>query len=214
MKKLSIIILTIIIFGGVFLININNVSSKKASISKKKINNKNESFYIDIKGYVKEPGVYKVTSKNIVNDAINMAGGLLSNATTLNINLSKKLEKEMVIIISKKSDLVKELNDNHTCNSNNVDYTNCLKENKNVSIISSTNSSQSNTSSSKSDKIININEADLNSLMTLDSIGQKKAESIVKYREENGNFNTIEDIKNVSGIGDSLFAKIKNNITV
>ena len=49
--------------------------------------------------------------------------------------------------------------------------------------------------------------------MTLTGIGDSKAEDIIKYREENGLFKTIEDIKNVSGIGDSLFAKIKENIT-
>ena len=50
--------------------------------------------------------------------------------------------------------------------------------------------------------------------MTVEGIGESKADSIIKYREENGNFKTIEDIKNVSGIGELLFEKIKNYITV
>ena len=50
--------------------------------------------------------------------------------------------------------------------------------------------------------------------MTLTGIGEKKAEDIIKYREENGEFTSIEDIKNVKGIGDSLFEKIKDYITL
>ena len=149
----------------------------------------------------------------IVNDVINLAGGIKNNGTTLNINLSKKLESEMVIIIRSKSELKNELNDNHTCSSDDVDYTTCLKNNKNVSIIS-TDSKSSTNSTDKESSIININTATLDELMTLDSIGNAKAQAIIKYREENGNFQTIEDIKNVSGIGDTLFAKIKNKITV
>lgn len=168
---------------------------------------------MDIKGYVNNPGVYKVNNNMIVNDVINLAGGIKNNGTTLNINLSKKLESEMVIIIRSKSELKNELNDNHTCLSDDVDYTTCLKNNKNVSIISTDNKSSTN-SSDKESSIININTATLDELMTLDSIGNAKAQAIIKYREENGNFQTIEDIKNVSGIGDTLFAKIKNKITI
>ena len=61
---------------------------------------------------------------------------------------------------------------------------------------------------------ISINNASKEELMNLPGIGESKAISIIKYREENGNFATIEDIKNVSGIGDSLFDKIKDYITV
>ena len=60
---------------------------------------------------------------------------------------------------------------------------------------------------------ININTATLEELMTLSGIGESKAKSIIKYREEYP-FKTIEDLKNVTGIGDNLFAQIKENITV
>ncbi len=214
-KYLYIISFLIILIGILFFINSNQVSSETNEITEKKSNKINsQDFFIDIKGYVKNPGVYKVKSNNIVNDAINMAGGLLKNATTLNINLSKKLEKEMVIIIKSKNELKEELNENHTCNTNDVDYTNCLKTNKNVSIISSNSSSKvSNNTNSTNDKI-NINTANLDELMTLKSIGSSKAQAILDYRASYGNFANIDDIKNVTGIGDLLFAKIKDNITV
>ena len=60
---------------------------------------------------------------------------------------------------------------------------------------------------------ININTATIEELMTLPGIGESKAKSIIKYRE-NAQFKSIEDIKNIQGIGENLFAKIKENITV
>ncbi len=60
---------------------------------------------------------------------------------------------------------------------------------------------------------ININTADKDTLCLLDNIGEKTAESIISYREENGGFETKEDIKNVKGIGDKKYEEIKNYIT-
>jgi len=62
--------------------------------------------------------------------------------------------------------------------------------------------------------LISINNATLEELMTLSGIGKTKAESIIKYRNENGGFKTLEELKNVKGIGDSTFEKIKANITL
>ena len=70
-----------------------------------------------------------------------------------------------------------------------------------------------NNQSTNTNKKININTASSEELQTLPGIGESKAKDIITYRETN-KFNTIEDIKNVSGIGDALFAKIKENITI
>ena len=70
-----------------------------------------------------------------------------------------------------------------------------------------------NNQSANTNNKININTASLEELQTLPGIGEAKAKDIITYRETN-KFNTIEDIKNVSGIGDALFAKIKENITI
>ena len=61
---------------------------------------------------------------------------------------------------------------------------------------------------------VNINTATLEQLQTLNGVGESIAQSIIAYREENGKFSSIEEIKNVSGIGDSKFEKIKDYITV
>lgn len=61
---------------------------------------------------------------------------------------------------------------------------------------------------------MNINEADKNRLMTLNGIGASKADSIIRYRDEHGFFKTIDDIKNVSGIGNATFENLKEMITI
>ena len=62
--------------------------------------------------------------------------------------------------------------------------------------------------------LININTASKEQLVTLPGIGDGIAGKIIKYREENGSFKSIEDIMKVSGIKDKLFSKIKDHITV
>ena len=93
-------------------------------------------------------------------------------------------------------------------------------DNFNDSCINKTNDSnkKTNQTSKEYDKetkeLISINKASKEELMSISGLGESKAEAIIKYREENGEFKTIEDIKNVSGIGDSLYEKIKERITV
>ena len=107
---ISFVILLIIIQYGLFAYfyyvkvfkrdNINQVQEVVETFE----NDSNEKeklleFYVEIKGAVNSPGVFKVTSDNIINDVINMAGGLKNNAYTKNINLSKNVSKEMVVYV-------------------------------------------------------------------------------------------------------------------
>lgn len=158
-------------------------------------------FYIDIKGAVKKPGVYEVEDGMIVKDAIDLAGGLKDTATTSNINLSQKLTSEMVIYIFTK----KELN---TTVINTLSDTSCTTNVIDVTTPVSTSSTKDETTS-----LVNINTASKEELMTLSGVGASKADAIIIYRTDTP-FTKIEDIKNVSGIGESAFDKIKNNITV
>ena len=73
------------------------------------------------------------------------------------------------------------------------------------------NSSSGNTTVSEK---VNINTANLEQLQTLSGVGASKAQAILEYREKNGNFTKIEDIMKVSGIGNSVYEKIKDSITV
>ena len=168
---------------------------------------KNETVLVDVKGEVNTPGVYELTSNNTVIDAINKAGGLTKISDTSNINLSKKLEDEMVIIVYSKAEIQKMEEDKIVCPPcNNA----CITEEDEKAKL---DEKEENTAETPMGKI-NINTADETTLQTLDGIGETKAKAIIEYRNKNGNFKTIEDIKNVSGIGDSVYEKIKDNITV
>lgn len=176
------------------------------------INEPKNYLYIDIKGAVNNPNVYMIEEGKRIIDAINIAGGLKEDADTSILNLSKKLTDEMYIIIYTKSEIEEykkqKLNDKEILEKLEedlliVDDYNDAKI-KTEEVIEDTNTEIK----------ISINTATKEELLTINGIGDSKADSIIKYREENGEFKTIEDIKNVSGIGDSLFEKIKEYITI
>ncbi len=187
----------------------DNSSSNQASLEENK-ESKVAKYYIDIKGFVKKPGVYEVTADNIVNDCIKLAGGLLKNADTTTINLSKKVSSEMVIYIPKKEEVIKTTTNTTVTKDQEI---------PNDAVVSDNNKSNSSISKDNNTKtpnrtLVNINTATIQELTTLSGIGEAKAQDIIDYRILNGNFKTIEDIKNVSGIGEALYAKIKDYITV
>jgi len=203
-KYLKIIILfisIIVIIASYFVITKIESSNVDEEVIKEKIayvettteesTSTSNNFYVDVKGEVKNPNVYMVSEGMLVIDAINLAGGFTKNAYTDNINLSKKLNNEMVIIVGNKKDYttsttIKVINDA------------LIKEEK-----------KDNTNK----VLVNINTASKEELMTITGIGESKANSIIEYRNKT-KFNSIEDIKNISGIGDKFFEQIKNYITV
>jgi len=169
-----------------------------------------ETIKIDIKGQVINPGVYELNKGSRVIDAVNVAGGLTDIANTSLINLSKYLEDQMVIII---------YSDEEVLNSNvkeietvfKVIEKECVCPNiKNDSCI---NTELDNEQNDENNVLININTGTLEELMSIPNLGEVKAQSIIEYRTEN-RFNSIEDIMNVSGIGEKLFEKIKTYITI
>ena len=147
-----------------------------------------EEIYVDISGCVINPGVYKLSNSKRIIDVIDIAGGLCPNADTSDINLSKKIFDEMKIHIKKIGE---------TYNERSLDFDD------------TSDISEKNDNGSK----ININTASVEQLTTLPGIGEKKAIEIINYREDK-KFKTIEDIKNISGIGDKTFEKIKDLIIV
>ena len=166
-------------------------------------------FKVDIKGQVNNPGIYSLKEGSRVIDVIEASGGLTENANTTVINLSKKIEDEMVIIIYSNEEV------NNFSKTKEVEkqvIEKCVKKDEN-SLQNDACINQSNEQSNTDNNLININTATQEELMTLSGIGESKAKDIITYRTENA-FTSIEDIKNVPGIGESLFAKIKENITV
>ena len=171
---------------------------------------------VDVKGYVNNPGLYELECDNRVIDAINKAGGLKKNANTSVINLSKKVFDQMVIIIYSDNEVrdfikVKEeekIKEEKCINNNTTSVKN------NACIESSNSDKEVEEDTTTSSKKVSLNNATLEELMTLSGIGESKAKAIIKYREEENVFKSIEDIMNISGIGTSLFEKIKDNITI
>lgn len=165
-------------------------------------------YKVDIKGAIKKPGVYNIKENSRVIDVINLAGGLNKNADTTYINLSKKVFDEMVIIIYTKekiSDIKKHLEEEKQI------VQKLKEENTNDPLVQNTEEEEENETTIK---LISINTATKEEFMTLNGIGEKKALDIINYIEENGPFKAVEEIMNVSGIGEALFAKIKDYITL
>lgn len=212
---ITIFLFMLIIFYIVF-VKVNLKSKEKNlvdnqvvinEVEKVEVDLKDDLVYVDIKGAVKKPGVYKINSDKKIIDVITIAGGLMENANTDNINLSKKVTDEMVIII---------YTDEEVKNSNIVDTVikvidkECVCPNiQNDGCINT----EINDSITNVNKTININTATLDELMSINGLGEAKAKAIIKYREENGYFKIIDDLLNVSGIGEALFEKIKEYIT-
>lgn len=214
------IIIGILILSGIFLLIVNILKNNLEETDDKNIENldtlvKNDQdvvdeITIDIKGAVKKPGVYVMFNDDRVIDAIERAGGLLDNADNSVINLSKKLVDEMVIIIYT-NDEIKQMLEGNTAIKVIEKECVCPKLENDACIDNKiTNNNQDN----KVNFPISINKASKEELMNLPGIGESKANAIIKYRDEQGLFTVIEDIINVSGIGESVFEKIKEYIVL
>lgn len=177
------------------------------------------TFKVDVKGAVNSPGVYELSENSTVADALESAGGVTSKGDTSNINMAKKLSDEMVIYVFTSS----EINSLKSKNEIVCEIPKCECETvKTESIcvapttsVSETKDIEDKTSSNVSSNAkINLNTATVDDLSSLEGIGESKAKAIIDYREKNGGFKSIEEIKNVSGIGDKAFEKIKDVISI
>lgn len=209
------IMILIYVAGFVYLITIiKNIDNRKPIITNRVVEReeeiKVEDIYVDVKGSVKKPGVYKLKNDSRVIDAVNEAGGLSESANTRYINLSKKLEDgDVVMVYSSKE--IKEAQKENTV----YIETPCVCEQvKNDACITENTSKTDKTSTINKTNKVNINTAQIEELKTLSGIGDAKANAIIEYRNTNGNFKSIEDIKNVSGISETVYSKIKENITI
>ena len=141
-----------------------------------------------ITGEVKNQGVIELEEGARIADAIEKAGGQTEQANLKNVNLAYQLEDGQKIYIPNINEIETEVIDDSSSG-----------------IVDDTSTNQ---------EIININKADEIELQSLNGIGESLAASIVQYRKENGKFETIEELKNVPGIGDSKFENIKAYIKV
>lgn len=155
-----------------------------------------EMIVVHITGEVKKPGVVRVKEGSRIEDIIEAAGGLTENADITNINLAYVVEDGVKIKIpavgddelSKESYIIEGMGENFSIAEGNVE--------------------------NHSNSLININTATQSELETLPGIGPSIASRIIEYRNQNGKFKTVNDIKNVTGIGNNKFEKIKEFIKV
>lgn len=213
LKKYLYLLIVLIILLSLMLYFIFNKEEVKEEIEPleevanvtEKINviEENKKIKIDIKGAVKNPGVYELNDNTRVIDAINVSGGLTAKADTSSINLSKVLKDEMVIVIYTKDEILKAKEENVKIEYVEIEKECVCPKLPNDACISDT---------SKND-LISINTASLELLTTLDGIGEAKAKLIIEYRK-NKKFEDTKEIMNVSGIGESLYEKIKDKITI
>ncbi|HGA2574384.1 TPA: helix-hairpin-helix domain-containing protein [Streptococcus agalactiae] len=175
--------------------NLNiNLEKKVSTITEKKVpmishvkDKVSNQVTVDVKGAVNHPGVYSLPSQSRVTDAIKRAGGLSNLADSKSVNLAQKLQDETVIYVAQKGEKIT-----------------VVEEEKANNIATQGNSKGK----------INLNKADLSSLQTISGVGAKRAQDILDYRDSQGSFKTIDDLKNVSGIGEKTLEKLRQDVTI
>ena len=215
-KRILIIISIIVSIGVIYFIynkttlNTNNIDEnilitneqikENTSTQEQKIEQDN-LVVVHITGSVKTPGIVKLKEGSRIEDAIEAAGGLTEEADISNVNLAYILEDGIKIRIPS-------LYDEDMTNQN------IFIEGSGENVIEENDKTDGKLNNNSSNKNININKATEIELQSLPGIGASLASRIVEYREQNGKFNDIQDIKNVSGIGDSKYDNIKDLICV
>lgn len=164
--------------------------SYEATISELKVNT---TIFVHIDGEVNKPGVVELSSGSRLNDAVALAGGLTEKANTKGVNLAQKVEDGLKYIIPDDNSSFEILGD--------------------TSI--NTKEGQSSTEQVfNGEGKLNVNQATKENLMELPGIGEVLSQRILDYRDENGEFKSVEDLKNVEGIGDKKFEDMKNKICI
>ncbi|EPI27740.1 helix-hairpin-helix domain-containing protein [Enterococcus faecalis] len=143
--------------------------------------------YVDIKGAVKVPGIYQLKNQQRIWDALALAGGVSEEADTTQVNYAQKVKDQMIIYVPKKGEPVPQ----------------------SLETLQESAPAQQNQEGK-----INLNTATEAELQTISGIGAKKAQEIIRFRDEQGPFKTVEEMKNVSGIGEKTVERLKDMLTV
>lgn len=155
---------------------------------------------IYISGAVKSPKVVELDSEDRLMDGVMLCDGVSDDADMNKINMAMKVEDGGHYIIPK-------IGDETVNNNESTNYQNSETKNKDLSVSNNNNSSSDNNK-------ININNASLAELDSLPGVGEITAQKIIDYREENTKFKSIEEIKNVKGIGENKFNNLKDYICI
>ncbi|GMC11879.1 competence protein ComEA [Enterococcus sp. DIV2461a] len=143
--------------------------------------------YVDIKGAVKVPGIYQLKNQQRIWDALALAGGVSEEADTAQVNYAQKVKDQMIIYVPKKGEAVAQ----------------------SLETLQESAPDQQN-----QEEKINLNTATEAELQTISGIGAKKAQEIIRFRDEQGPFKTVKELKNVPGIGEKTVERLKDMLTV
>lgn len=150
----------------------------------------NRKIIVDIKGAVKQEGVYRLNKESRVTDLIKKAGGLTEFADRRAVNLAQELSDGSVVYIAK------------------------IGENRSVIPKEESSGNFSTIDNEIVDSKININVAKLEDLTKIPGIGEKRAKEIIDVRESQGGFKKLEDLLKISGIGKKTLEKLKDDISI
>lgn len=182
---------------------LSSISSSPSSSEKKSTRQQESSdgskIVVDVKGNVKNPGIYTMKTGMRVSQAIDLASGFLSSADQKQINLAQKVTDEMVVYVPAKGEVKSSPVSTGTQSS---------------SMTESGSATSTNDKSGSNGATVNLNTATKEQLQELTGIGPKKAEQILQYREEHQSFKTTDEIKEVGGIGDKTFESLKDSLSV
>lgn len=205
-------------FGKKYVVDTNNISKKNSNNQSEKVNensefefqkkeknnmesrkNMNSKVVVYITGAVANPGVICIEGDKRLDDVIKKAGGLTKDADFERINLAMSIEDSQHYIIPYKDE------------NKNISSSDSVKQGEDSK---SVDSGVCNSSNSGDSSKVGINTSDQSKLETIPGVGPSTARKIIDYREKNGKFNTLEDIKNVSGIGEKKFDNMKDYISL
>ena len=152
-------------------------------------NTKEENLVVYVCGEVRKPGVVELPNGSRIYEAIEKAGGMTEKASDSYLNQAEILKDGAKVYVpsSEEADALRETKED---------------------------AAGSQAGGQKEEGKVNLNEASREELMTLPGVGEAKADSILSYREENGGFDSIEEIMEISGIKEGVFEKMKDKITV
>ena len=172
-------------------INETIIEGEENFVNKEVLEDKKE-IIVHITGAVESEGIVKIKEGDRIKDAIEAAGGLAIDANLKEVNLAYKLKDGQKVYIPRTTDTEEEITIN----------------NENGETVIVDQGIQETTT------MVNINTATEEQLRTLPGVGEETARKIIEYRQLNGRFVAIQDIKNVTGIGEAKFENIKNYICI
>ncbi|MEK0151390.1 helix-hairpin-helix domain-containing protein [Tetragenococcus halophilus] len=162
----------------------NESAFQQATEDSEKTTEETGKIIVDIKGEINKPGVYELEGDARVKEVILEAGGLTKQAEEKQLNLAEKLQDQQMIYIPNK------------------------EEAEEMAIDGDKETGDNN------EDMIDINAADINELQKISGVGPAKAQAIVDYREENGAFESVEELNEISGFGEKTVEKLRDSIKI